>query len=260
MLPSLPLARGAGDDGPSPDPATPTNPLLRIEPLGRSGVTSQASRRNLGGGKCHTPDRGRPRPAFHPHRPSCESPCRTAAEQRRMPLAGVATDAAACNEHAAASDLPACCGCTLSTTTSESSQRRRGLNLSHRATARGRCRTAACLYSTHETGEVVSTQATGTRQNVWDRWDVWKPHRIPSSVSRLKRQIGGWRHALGAASRCDAATLRRSVRLSTVSSARHEQAVCGMVCRRQKVSVDIAGPPVLLARPHFLSPSVVHPS
>ncbi len=137
-------------------------------------------------------------------------------------------------------------------------QRRRGLNLSHRATARGRCRTAACLYSTHETGEVVSTQATGTRQNVWDRWDVWKPHRIPSSVSRLKRQIGGWRHALGAASRCDAATLRRSVRLSTVSSARHEQAVCGMVCRRQKVSVDIAGPQCCsLAHTFSLRPSSI---
>ena len=177
---------------------------------------------------------------------------RAAAELRRMLLASVVTDAVACNEHAAASDLPACGGCTSSTTINESSQRRRGLNLSHRATARGRCRTAACLYSTHETGEVVSTQATGTRQNVWDRWDVWKPHRIPSSVSRLERQIGGWRHALGAASRCDAATER-----PTVSSARHEHAVCG---RRQKVSVDIAGPPVLLARPHFLSPSVVHPS
>lgn len=62
------------------------------------------------------------------------------------------------------------------------------------------------LAFTYETGEVVSTQATGTRQDVWDLWDVWKPHRIPSSVSRLNRQIDGWLRALGAASRCDPET------------------------------------------------------
>ncbi|KAH6636599.1 hypothetical protein F5144DRAFT_186438 [Chaetomium tenue] len=41
------------------------------------------------------------------------------------------------------------------------------------------------LAYTHETGEVVFAEATGTRQHVWDIWDVWKQHRIPSSVSRL---------------------------------------------------------------------------
>jgi hypothetical protein len=63
-----------------------------------------------------------------------------------------------------------------------------GLNLSEGETS-GPWRQPAY---THETGEVVLAEATGKRQHVWDLWDVWKQHRIPSSVSRLNREIGGW--------------------------------------------------------------------
>jgi hypothetical protein len=66
-----------------------------------------------------------------------------------------------------------------------------GLNLSEGETS-GPWRQPAY---THETGEVVLAEATGKRQHVWDLWDVWKQHRIPSSVSRLNRQIGGWLRA-----------------------------------------------------------------
>jgi hypothetical protein len=98
-----------------------------------------------------------------------------------------------------------------------------------------------------KTSGVVSAQATGTRQDVWDLWNIWKQRGIPSSVSRLNAH----RLTAGclASVRFSAATLGRAPMLSA-----YGLAVCPSLPHLLGAAV-VHGHAVLSCQQHAVDPA-----